>query len=150
LSARTSNYKKRTSTCKKKSCTKSDQQKHAKSSENSKRTRYSGAVTTTCTDIFESTSGLLSCADAADFTGWLEEIAGEACEIWQDIWRCSDSVRPDFALKDDGDYIWDQMFSKEGSLVFSNYQASTNSSRLLLAQQGRGKQKRAPLDRSCS
>lgn len=67
------------------------------------------------------TSGLLSLADAADFGKWLKEITEQACEIWQDICRYSGSVRPDFTLKDDEDYIWDQMFFEERLPVFRDF-----------------------------
>jgi len=80
-----------------------------------------GAVAMTCTEVSDLISGLLSPADATDFAEWLKEIAEEACEIWQDICRYSDSVRPDFALKDDEDYVWDQMFFEEGLPLFSDF-----------------------------
>jgi hypothetical protein len=67
------------------------------------------------------TNGLLSPADAANFAEWLEDIAEEACETWQGICRYSDSMRPDFTLKDDEDYVWGQMFFEEESPVFSDF-----------------------------
>jgi hypothetical protein len=84
-------------------------------------TAITGAIAMTCTEVSDLTSGLLSPADAADFAEWLKEIAEEACEIWQDICRYSDSVRPDFALEDDEDYVWDQMFFEEGLPLFSDF-----------------------------
>jgi hypothetical protein len=78
-----------------------------------------GAVRTTCNDILDLTSGLLSSADAAGFQERLKDIAEEACEIWQGICRHSDAVRPDFELTDYEDFIWDQMSFEEGLPVFS-------------------------------
>jgi hypothetical protein len=72
-------------------------------------------------EVLDLTNGLLSSADAADFAGWVKEIAEEACEIWQGVCRYSDSVRPDFTLRDDEDYVWDHMFFAEGSPVFSDF-----------------------------
>lgn len=71
--------------------------------------------------MFDLTNGLLSSANAADFAEWAKEIAEEACEIWQGVCRYSDSVRPDFTLIDDEDYVWDQNFLEEGSPVFSDF-----------------------------
>lgn len=78
-----------------------------------------GAIRTTCKEILDLTSGLLSSSDAAEFQERLKDLVEEACEMWQGICRHSDAVRPDFELTDYEDSIWEQMFFEEGLPVFS-------------------------------
>lgn len=80
-----------------------------------------GAVRTTCMEILDLTNGLLNPTDTANFQERLEDIAEEACEIWQGFRRYIDPMRPSFELKDDEDFIWDQVSFEEGFPVFSDF-----------------------------
>jgi hypothetical protein len=80
-----------------------------------------GAVRTTCTEILDLTDGLLTPVDTANFQERLEDIAEEACETWQGFCRYIDTMRPSFELKDEEDFIWDQMIFDEGLPTFSDF-----------------------------